>query len=92
MHGIDSERIDMTVANPVQRTFDKKAANLVAVRTVEIDGFAPRCFIKIGKVGPEVSEVVALRSQVVVNHIQHHRQPLCVTGVDQSFETLQSTV
>ncbi len=64
----------------------KKSPDLVAVRTVEVDGHPPGCAVAAGEVGREVAEVVALGSEMVVDHIERHGETTLVAGVDEVHE------
>ncbi len=92
MHRIEPQGIDMIVPEPVQSVLQEVAPYLVAVRSVKVDRLAPGGAIVVGEVGSEVTQVIAFRAEVVVNHVEDDRQVSLVGGVDQFFQTLGATV
>src|SRR5271166_5853727 len=46
----------------------------------------------VRKVRTEFSQIVAFRSHVVINHVQHDSQARSVAGIHQLFQSLGSTV
>ena len=52
----------------------KISPDVVAVRAVEIHGRPPRGAVPVGEVGAEVGQVVPLRPEVVVDHVEDDGQ------------------
>ena len=75
MDGVETQGIDMKVAEKVDRILDKVAAHLVAAGAIQVDRCAPRRLVAVGEVGAILAQIVALGAQVVVDHIQDHRDP-----------------
>lgn len=40
--GVESEAVDVKIANPVKSVLDEEADNLVAVRPVEVESLGPK--------------------------------------------------
>src|SRR3990172_2487103 len=89
---VQPEGVQVEFCEPVEGILDKEAANLVATGPVEIYGRAPGGTIAIGEVRSEVCQIVPLRTQVVVNYVEHDGQPILVAGVDKPFESLRTSV
>src|ERR1044071_5347176 len=83
VHGIEPERVDMKLADPLERILNEIVAHLVTVRSIEVDRAAPRRLITVREVGTEVAKVVSFRAEVVVNDIQDNREPASVAGIDE---------
>ena len=58
----------------------------IALGAVEIDGVAPGRVVAIGEIGAEVLEIVPLRAEMVVDHVEDHRQAVLMGGVDQPLQ------
>src|SRR5436853_331881 len=65
VHGVDAQRIDVKLLDPLQGVVDEEPAHVVAVRPVEVQRRAPRRLVAVGKVRSELGEVVPLRAEVV---------------------------
>src|ERR1700722_19048754 len=85
MDGVESKRVDMKIRNPLQRILNEVSANLIAAGTIEIDSLSPRCFVEVCEIGAEIRQVIPFRTEVVVDHVEHHRDTLSVARVDQRF-------
>jgi hypothetical protein len=92
VHGVQSQRIDMVLGDPVQRVVDDEPADLVAARAVVVHRAPPRGAVSLGEVGTEGVEVIPLRTDVVVHDVEHHREPLGVCCVHESLEPIRSAV
>jgi hypothetical protein len=82
----------MEIGGPGEGVVDEVAANLVAPRAVEIDGFAPGRAVAIGEIGAELGKVVPFRAEVVVDDIEDDRHAAAMTGVDHPPERVRPTV
>ncbi len=92
MHRVKAQAVDVIVAQPHQGVVDEEAAHGVTVRAVEVHRVAPRGVVAVGEIRPELREVVAVRAEVVVDHVQQHRNAPAVTGIDQAFQAFGPSV
>ncbi len=92
VHRVQTQRIDVKLLNPVKRVIDKVAAHRIAIRPVKVQRRAPWRLVAVGKVRAEFGEIISLRPEMVVDHIENHRQAKLMTSVDQAFETPRSAV
>ena len=90
--GVEPEAVEMVVAEPHQGVVAEVAADLVAVRPVEVQSVAPRGLVAIGEVRPELRQVVARRPEVVVDHVEDRAEPARVAGIDQTLEPVGTAV
>src|SRR5208282_5279201 len=77
---------------PRERIFNKEPPDFVAVRPIKIDGCTPGSAVSVGKVGPKIMEIISFRPEMVVNHIQNHRQATLMACVNQPFEPLRTSI
>ena len=45
-----------------------------------------------GKVRPKLRQVISFRAEMVVNHIEHYRQPNAMSGINQSLQPFRTAV
>src|SRR5690606_31453014 len=62
---IQPQCIEMKLAYTVERVFDEKSANFIAIGSVEVDSFVPWSFVAICGVRTEFAHTVALWTDVV---------------------------
>jgi hypothetical protein len=92
VHGVDAQRIDVKLVDPLQRVVDEKPADVVAVRSVEVERQTPRRLVPVGEVRAVLREVVPLGTEVVVDDVEYKGQPARVAGIDQALEAQRPTV
>ena len=92
LHRIQPQAVEVILPNPVQRVLHYVAAHMFAARGVVVHRLSPRRFVVRREVRTEVAQVIAFRAEMVVNHIENHRQPAAMRGIDESFECLGATV
>ena len=80
VHGIQAQPVDVVVAHPHERVLDDVGAHGVLV---EIDRVAPRVAAALAQVRPELRQVVARGSEVVVDDVLHDREPRRVGGIHE---------
>src|SRR5712692_2215426 len=93
--GVDSiqaERVDVKVANPLQRRPDDELADMRTVWAVVVDPIAPRGFVAGAEIGSEIPQIVSLRTEVVVDDVETDGQPQLVSVVDEPLQRSRSTV
>ncbi len=61
-------------------------------RLVEVDRRPQGVCMRSVKYGPELRELVADWAEVVVDHVQQHRQATGMAGVDESLQAAGSAV
>ncbi len=90
VHGIEAQAVDAIVEQPHQGVFIEELADFAAT---EIDGLAPGRLPVVAKERSGVlGEVVAVRAEVVVDHVDEDHQAHAVCAVDQMFELLGRAV
>src|SRR5687768_3523565 len=93
MNGIEAKTINAIILHPVNCILDKKTPYGPGAGTIEIKALPPRCgMTRMKKILAEGSEVISIRPQVIVNHIQDNLQAVTVGGVDQTFEIIWGPV
>src|SRR5690242_460281 len=87
MHGIQTQTVDMKLLEPIERVVQEEIANDTAPRAIEIDAASPWRLMAIGKkVGRVSMQVIAFRSEVVVNDVLQNHQTVCMRGVDERLQ------
>jgi len=79
------------VAQPHQGVVDDVSANLLRAGSIEVHHFTPRVALR-GQVGPEASQVVAARPEMVVDDVEEYRESLRMAGVDEAFQPVRAAV
>ena len=75
----------MIFRHPLAGIVNEIPPHLVTAGAVEIDRRTPGSAVAPGKIRSVIGQVVALRPQVVVNHVQDDRQASGMAGVHQFF-------
>ncbi len=84
VHRIQAQSVDAIVAQPHQRIVDEEPPH---PGLAEVDGLAPRrAAIVTEEPARVVAQTVPLRPEVVVDHIQQHREPCIVCRVDKGLQ------
>ena len=93
MHRIQAQAVEVVLMQPVERVMDEKLAHLATAAAIEIDRRAPGCVVPFGeeRAGVEV-EIIPLRPEVVIDHIQQDHQAARVRRLHQGFEVIGAPV
>src|ERR1700730_4887814 len=86
MNSVEAKGVEMKLVKPIKRVLDEETPHVIAFRAIEIQRRTPRCFVALGKVGREISQIISLWSEMVVNHIQNGCQSFFMAGIHQVFE------
>ena len=89
---VEPQPVDVVLLDPVAGVPDEVTPHLVAVAVVEVDRRAPWRVITVGEVGGVIVEIISLRPEVVVDHVEHHREAERVAGVDQPAQSPRTAV
>ena len=92
MHSIETEAIEVKVAEPHQRVVAEETADLVGASAFEVHGVAPRRAVQRGEVRGELAGVVSDWPEVVVDDIENDGETLGMTGVHKALECFGATV
>ena len=80
---VQTKCIYMIVPEPVKSVLDEEVPHLIAVGIIEVEGASPGSAILLCEVGAEFTQVVSLRTQMVVDHIKDHGQATSMAGINQ---------
>jgi len=85
--GVHAQAVEAELLHPVERVVHEEVAHGARARAVEVDGRSPRRAVRwVEELGAVTVQVVALGSEVVVDHVEQHHQPEAVRRVDQRLE------
>src|SRR5206468_177341 len=72
---------------------NEKLANRPRTSTVEVDRFSPFVLVAIGEIcRRKLLEVVAVRTEVVVDNIEYDAEAQCMCAIDESAEVVGCAV
>ena len=87
MDRVHAQSVKIEFLDPVQGVVNEEVAHRSGIGAVVVDGRAPgRLVRRVEKMRAAGVQVVALRPEVVVHHVNEHHQPEPVGGVDQGLE------
>ena len=90
VHRVQAQAVEAVFHQPVQRVVDEELAHL---RLVEIDRRAPGRGLSLVEELRRVGvQVIAVRAEVVVDHVEVHAQAEAVGGVDQALQVFRRAV
>ncbi len=90
MNSVHAQAVEAVLEQPHQGVIDEKVAHL---RASEVDRIAPwGVQVAAEKLFGVTAQVVAVRTEVVVHHIENHHQAKTVGSVDQMLELFRRAV
>src|SRR5579871_1830264 len=89
---IEAQGVDVIFLEPIHGVLAKKSSHFVAALTIEIDRLTPRSSVTIRKVRTVCIKVVALRTEMVVDHIERYSEALSMRGIDETLQRCRPTV
>ena len=90
MHRVQAQAVKTVLQQPHQGVVDEEVAHLAPT---EIDGRSPRRVPVFAEEPLGVAmQVIAIRPEVVVDHVENHRQAKAMGGVDQVLELFGRTI
>jgi hypothetical protein len=90
VHGVQAQAVDAVIQQPHQGVF---AEEITYLRAAEIDGRTPGRDALFMKELPRIhTQIIAVRAEVVVDHIHEHHQAIGMGGVDQLLEFVGGAV
>ena len=81
--GIEAQPVEAILGQPIQRVLDREGAHL---RHAIVDRAAPRRMGIGEKVRRVAAEIIPLRAEVIVDHVEEHHQPAQMRFVDQRLQ------
>ena len=71
VHRVEPQSVEMIFLQPVKRIVDEEIPHWPALRSVKVYGLAPWRMVPVRKKLRRIgAEIVSIRTEVVVNHIQ----------------------
>lgn len=84
VRGVEPEAVDVILLDPLGDVLQDEVADEVTTRSVEVERLTPGRLVAVGEVvGREGTEVVAVGTEVVVDHVQDDAEAGAVGGVDE---------
>ncbi len=92
VHGVESKGVDVKVGEPLTSVEPEVVAHVVGAGPIEVERIAPWCSVAIAEVRTVGAQDVALRTEVVVHHVEDHGEALLVTAVNETLQAVRSAV
>ena len=93
MNGIEAESVEVIFLEPVKSIVNEEVAHDTTVRAIEVDRISPGCLMALGKELRRVLvEVIAFRTEVVVDNIEKDHQPFFVRGLNHALQIFGPSV
>src|SRR3954451_21559612 len=89
MDGVEPESVKAIVAEPPDRIFYRKGAHL---RPPVVNRAAPGSIGFGEELRGVPTEVISLRAEVIVDHVEKHHDAALVSRVDQGFKVLRRAI
>ena len=90
---VEAQSVEVKSADPVFRVLDDEVPNRARVGPVEIDCIAPRRPMAVGEEVRRIArEVIPLRSEMIVDHVEQHRYAALVRRFDEGLQVLGPAV
>src|SRR5882762_2357984 len=92
VNGVEPQHINMKSFQPVESVFDEKAAYVIAFGSVKVQRRSPRRLVMLGKIRTIFAQIIAFRSEVVVDDVQCHGEAPRMCGIHQQLQIVRSSV
>src|SRR5258708_10472920 len=92
VNGVEAQHIDMKSLQPVERVFDEKAAYVVAFGSVKVQRRSPKRLVMLGKIRTIFAQIIAFRSDVVVDDVQCYGEAPRIRGIPQKLQIVRRSV
>src|SRR3954452_1580451 len=92
VYSVKPKAVEMVVAQPHERVINEESAYFVASVAIEIHGGAPRRLVLLGVIRSEAAQIVPNRTEVVINHVEQHRDSLFMTGIHETFQIIGTAI
>ena len=93
MRRVEAEAVEVILANPVARVVGDEAPHDVGAAVVEVERAPPRRRMPIGEIRRvELRQVCALRTEVVVDDVEHDRDAERVRAIDEAAQIVRTAV
>src|ERR1700737_3459031 len=93
MDRVQPQSVKVIFLKPIESIMDKEIPNCAALISIEIDPVSPRCGVPVGeKLGSILAEIISIRAKVVVDDIEKHHDPPRVSGLNQVFQVLRTSI
>src|SRR6266566_1758178 len=87
VHRVQTQAVDVVIANPHQSVVHDEATDLVAAVSVEIERSPPGGPMSFGEVRAEIAQVVAHWARVVIDDVENDAETGGMTVVDHPLKT-----
>src|SRR5215471_1093341 len=93
LSGVQAQPIQVELFDPIGGVGQEKFAYGTGVWTIKVNGLPPVIFVSVGKVVTcEFLKIVAVRTEMVVNHIQNDGQARVMSAVHKRAEIVRLAV
>ena len=89
---IQPQRIDVITTQPENGVLNKKAAHVIAFSAIKIYGLPPWSAVVIREIWPELTKIISLGTQMVIDNVERHSQTVFMRGVHQAVKSLRSAI
>jgi hypothetical protein len=90
--GIDPETIHMIFGHPVKSILNDESPDLITPRPIKVDSRTPWRLVAVSKIRCVITEIVSLRSQMVVNDVEKDGQAVPVAGISEILQPVRSAI
>ena len=90
--GIYPEAIEVELLQPHPDVVQDVVAHRVAAMPVVVDGRAPGGLVAIVEVAAEFAQIIPLRAEVVIDHIEEDGEAFSVAGVHETLQAVRAAV
>src|ERR1700730_1647352 len=92
MYGIQAKRIQVVFSKPIEGIVDDEAPDAVALRPVKVDRLSPGRVMGIREAGSKLGKIIALGTEMVVDHVQHDGEVETMAGVHKLLQPGRTAV
>lgn len=87
MNSVHAKAVEAKFFNPIKDVLDEEVPNVIRMLAVIVDGRAPwRLVRRIKELRAIAREIVAFRTEMIIDDVQQDHEARCMRGVNEMLE------
>src|SRR5258708_7988845 len=92
MYGVESQGVDMIIFQPHPGILKEVITHSIGPGVIEIERVSPASLVFVCEIGAKLTEVIAFRPKMIVDHIDDNSDTPGVCGIDEGMKTRDTAI